>query len=102
MASKQNQESEEWEDALRQLKEDLDERLEVVQRQLSKSAERQKRIVDEQTEGLRERFVRIGSSARDGFGRADDLVREHPVVLVGGALAFGLLLGALLSRSGED
>lgn len=80
----------------------MDDRLEIIQRKLSKSAEREKRIIEEETEGLRERFTNIGSRAMDGVNKADDIVREHPVVVVGGVLAFGFLLGALLTRSGEE
>jgi ElaB/YqjD/DUF883 family membrane-anchored ribosome-binding protein len=101
LASKQNQEEMNWEDAVQQLREDLDEKLDLIQRKLSKSAQREK-VIEDETEGLRYKFGRIGSRARDGVDRADDLVREHPVVIVGGVLAFGLLMGALLSRRTED
>ena len=99
---KQNQSVEGWEDALQQLRDDLDDRLELIQRKLSKSAEREKKIIAEEAEGLRERFSGISTRAMDGVDRADDLVRDHPVVVVGGVLALGMLLGALLTHGRDD
>jgi ElaB/YqjD/DUF883 family membrane-anchored ribosome-binding protein len=48
---------------------------------------------------MKHRFRAAGERVNDGVDRADDMVREHPVLAIGGALAVGLALGALLSRS---
>ena len=102
MATKQTQETESWDDALQQLREDLDDKLEVIQRKLSKSAERERKIIAEEGEGLRERLSGVGSRAMDGVSRADELIRDHPVIVVGGVLALGMLLGAVLTHRNED
>ncbi|MGA2666295.1 MAG: hypothetical protein ABSF83_15265 [Nitrososphaerales archaeon] len=101
MATK-GQDAESWDDALQQLREDLDDKLEVIQRKLSKSADRERKIIAEEGEGVRVRLSGVGNRAMAGVGRADDLVRDHPVILVGGVLALGMLLGALLTHRSED
>ena len=105
MATKQDSRREDFDDVVRQLREDFEERLNEMETKLSKSAQIDRKTLETEQDMMRElkhRFKAVGERMNDGVGRADDLVREHPVLVVGGALAVGLALGALLVSRSRD
>lgn len=93
-----------WEDAIDDLRRDLERRLDEMQTKVDRASERSKRaILNEETmANLRDRLDNARSKVMDSLETGDDIVREHPLIVLGGALAVGLLLGAVLSRKGND
>lgn len=105
MATKQEGKHDDFDDMVRQLREDFDRRFSEMEEKLSKSQRMERKTVDKEEDMMREfkqRFREAGEKMNDGIDRADDMVRDHPVLLVGGALAVGVALGALLSHKSRD
>ena len=72
---------------------------------LSKSLNTERRTMGKEQETMKElkrRFGAVGDRMSDGIDRADDMVKDHPVLVVGGALAVGMALGALLIGRSRD
>ena len=105
MATKQEAKREDYDEAIRQMKEDLDARFDEMEARLTKAMRMDRKTLEgeeDMMKELRHRFKAVGEKMNDGVDRADDLVRDHPIIAVGGALAVGLALGALLTRRDRD
>ncbi|MDA4134420.1 MAG: hypothetical protein OK441_02500 [Thaumarchaeota archaeon] len=105
MATKQDTRREDSDGELRQLREDLEERLTAMEEKLSKTMNTERRTLEKEQDVMRElrhRFKAAGERVSEGVDRADDMVKDHPVLVVGGALAVGLALGALLTSRRRD
>ena len=102
--SKQDLAREGWEEATRELR-DFDRRLREVERLVRKSLEHEQEQIDEEgisISSIRERLDdargRIGGAVKKG----DEVVSEHPLLVMGGAFAAGILIGALVSRKSRS
>jgi ElaB/YqjD/DUF883 family membrane-anchored ribosome-binding protein len=100
LAAKQENNHEDFDDMVRQLRDEFDQRFSELDERMSKSQRMERETLEQGQDVVRElrhRLREAGDRVNDGIDQADDLVRDHPVLVVGGALAVGLALGALLS-----
>jgi ElaB/YqjD/DUF883 family membrane-anchored ribosome-binding protein len=93
-----------WEVAFDELRTDLQKKLDEIQKRLEQSVEHERRAVvdDETVANLRDRLEVARARVMDSLETGEDIVRQHPIIVLGGALAVGLLLGALLSHRSDD
>ncbi len=103
MAAKESRNGEEdaRSESIKELRKEYDERLTEMQTSLNKALERGKKAVgvDEETiADLRERLDMTRARAMDVLESSEDVIREHPVLFVAGAMAIGILVGALVGR----
>ena len=89
------------------MRKDFDTRLEEmrkeVQKDLKASYKQGRRVVQDSEESLgdirdeiEDRIEVARTQVQDTYENTEQLIREHPVLVVGGALAVGILLGHLL------
>jgi ElaB/YqjD/DUF883 family membrane-anchored ribosome-binding protein len=113
LASKQDGTKPDLEDTIKELRKDFDTRLEEMrkelQRDLKQSYKQGRRAVREGEESLgdlrddlEERMQVARTQVQDTYENTEQLIREHPVLVVGGALAVGILLGHLLGSKNRD
>jgi ElaB/YqjD/DUF883 family membrane-anchored ribosome-binding protein len=103
--SKQDFSREDWEEAMRELRKEYDRKLSEMDKHLRKSIAREQEEVDE--EELEIGSLRQGLNVARGkisgaIKRGDDTVTAHPLLVVGGALAIGVVVGALLATRGRE
>lgn len=98
--SKQDTSRQDWEDATNDLRKEFDRRLREMDKQLRRGlGQEQDEIDDDQMNigGLRENLNAARGRVIGAIKRGDDYVSEHPLLVVGGALAVGVVIGALLA-----
>jgi ElaB/YqjD/DUF883 family membrane-anchored ribosome-binding protein len=99
--SRNEEEDDARNESIKELRKEFDERLTEMQTSLNKALERGKKAVgvDEETiADLRERLDMTRARAMDVLESSEDVIREHPVLFVAGAMAIGILVGALVGR----
>lgn len=94
-------------DTLEALRKEFEKKLDDVQAKLDKRLDRPASAIVDQDDDptisdLRERLDMARARMMYTIQSGEDIVRTHPLLLVGGALAFGVLLGALIGRTAQD
>jgi ElaB/YqjD/DUF883 family membrane-anchored ribosome-binding protein len=95
------------------MRKDFDNRLEEMRKELQKDLKQTykqgRRAVQDGEESLgdlrddlEERMQVARTRVQDTYENTEQLIREHPVLVVGGALAVGILLGHLLGSKNRD
>jgi ElaB/YqjD/DUF883 family membrane-anchored ribosome-binding protein len=97
MASKEESRGEDLERQMDKMRVDFEYRLDKLQNKLNRSLEREARA-PQGDEGLGTRLSEARDRVRWDMEESRDTIREHPLLVVGGALAVGLMLGALLAK----
>jgi ElaB/YqjD/DUF883 family membrane-anchored ribosome-binding protein len=95
------------EDSMEVLKRDFEKRLADIESKLERGTSRaRKNLVEGDLGDLRDDFNTMAREARrrlnDSWETGEDFVRENPMLVLGGALAVGLVIGALLGRRTRD
>lgn len=97
---------EEWEEKTKELRQEFERRLRDMDRQLRKSLSTEQEEIDEEgmrISALKENFGAVRGKVVNAVKKGDDMVSDHPLLVVGGALAIGVLIGALaVSRGNEE
>jgi ElaB/YqjD/DUF883 family membrane-anchored ribosome-binding protein len=102
MAAKQEARAEDLERQMEKMRAEFDERIEKLQSKLNKSLEREGLSLEEQEDlvnTLRMTIEGARGRVRRDVDTSRETIREHPLLMVGGALAVGLMLGALFAKS---
>ena len=92
-------------DSIKEIKAEYDKKFEDIQKELNKALKGGKRVLegdDDMMSDLKDRLEMTRSHAVDLLESGEDLVKAHPVLVVGGAMLVGILLGALLGRKSND
>ena len=91
---------------MKEMRREYDRKLHDLDMRLKKSLAHEQDEIEDENEGmmgLRERLGDVRTRVAKTISKGDDLVTEHPLLVVGGALAIGVALGALFaSRRKED
>ena|ERR1035437_7147329 len=105
MSAKETREkAEEGKDSLKELKADYDKKLGEMQSKLDKLLHNGKIAIDD-NETVSDIKASINTSRDkmvDALEAGEDLIREHPTIVVTGILVAGILLGASLGRKSRD
>lgn len=104
--SKQESSREDWEEATTELRKEFDRRLREMDRQLRRGLGHEQEEIDEEAltiGNLRGNLEAARGKVIGAIRKGDDFVAEHPLIVVGAALAAGVVIGALLaSRTREE
>ena len=102
--SKQDSSRQDWEEATNELRKEFDKRLRDMERQLRRGLNQEQEEIDEQEldiGNIRENLEVARGKVVGVIRKGDDFVADHPLVLVGAALAAGIVIGALLTAKGR-
>jgi ElaB/YqjD/DUF883 family membrane-anchored ribosome-binding protein len=96
--------AQDWEVAIEELRKDLEGKLDEIQKRLEQPIDRERRAVvdDETVANLRDKLEVARARVMDSLETGEDIVRQHPIIVLGAALTVGLMMGALLSHRGND
>ena len=105
--SKQDLSRDEWEEATREMRKDFDKRFNDMEKLLRKNLAREQEEIEEgeglNIDALRDNIMAARTRVAGAVKKGDKAVSDHPLLIVGGALAIGVLIGALAaSKSRED
>lgn len=103
--SKQDFSREDWEEATAELRKEFDRRLREMEKQVRKGlASERSEIEDEgvNLDTIKENLKVARGRMAGAIQRGDQAVSDHPLLVVGGALAVGVLIGALIATKGRD
>ncbi len=103
--SKQDLSREEWEEKTKELRQEFERRLRDMDRQLRKSLSTEQEEIDEEgmnISALKNNLGVVRGRVVKAVKRGDDMVSDHPLLVVGGALAIGVLIGALAASRGKE
>jgi ElaB/YqjD/DUF883 family membrane-anchored ribosome-binding protein len=92
-------------ESYKELKADYDKKFEDLQGKFEKLAGRGKKILegdDDAVDDVKKKLEKTRNMATDLMEKSEEFIKEHPVLVVGGAFIFGYLLGALNGRKSRD
>jgi ElaB/YqjD/DUF883 family membrane-anchored ribosome-binding protein len=102
MASKQDTSTEDWERQMEKMRAELEDKIGKLQSRLTRTLEREGRLEAEEEDivgRLQDSLTNTRKRMQKNLDNSRDAVREHPLLMVGGAVAIGLMLGAILAKS---
>jgi ElaB/YqjD/DUF883 family membrane-anchored ribosome-binding protein len=106
LSTKVNREKEDqYKEVVKEMRKDFERKLGDMQKKLDKALQEGSKSVegdDGSIAELKERLRMTRARATEVLESGQGIVKEHPIIVVGVALAFGVLLGALLGHKDEE